>query len=487
MNDTDTSGSALADVERWAEQQFGDCQLGDTRRTRRLVDYAARQAVEPAASTHSVCAGNDAVAEGTYRWMRNHSIDPKAVEEGPFQATVDVCGRRKLVLAVQDTTTLVFAHSVADELGNVGGGKEHNVPGLLVHSTLMVDAHSGEPLGLSDQQRWSRPPTPVGSKPKRPKATQQHKRRAYEDKESAKWEQATEAMCGRLLDTSDVITVCDREADIYEYLSYLIRGGHRFVVRAAQDRSLLTHKGNLFDVMAKQPVVGKRLVEIAQRGAQRGTAKQKKRAARPARTACMSIRVATVALARPANRHDGPESLRVAVVYLRERNAPKGEDPAEWLLLTTERISTRREFEQVIQHYEHRWLIEEFHKSWKTGCRIEHRRFQSVENLERIMAVTAPIAVRLLQLRFLSRSTPNKQCTIILSPTQWQCLFAKTEPERPVPKRPPSVAWAFRAIARLAGWRDTKRTGKVGWQMLWRGWAKLESLVEGWRLAQRRS
>jgi hypothetical protein len=213
----------------------------------------------------------------------------------------------------------------------------------------MVDAHSGEPLGLIDQQRWSRPAT--GSTSKREKVTRQHKKREYQEKESAKWEQAAEAARGRLEDAGNVITVCDREADIYEFLAYLSEGEQRFVIRAAQDRCLLTRKGHLFEVMAKQPVVGKRKVEIAQRGAQRGTPKQKKRAGRSARTACMSIRAATVELARPASRRDGPDSLRVSVVYLRERNAPKGEDPAEWLLLTTEPISTRKQRERVVVPY----------------------------------------------------------------------------------------------------------------------------------------
>jgi hypothetical protein len=359
---------------------------------------------------------------------------------------------------------------------------------MLVHSTLMVDAASGEPLGLIDQHRWTRPSTSAGCKRKR-------QNRPYQDKESVKWEQATSAMCERLSDTSNVITVCDREADIYEYLVYLTDQDQRFVVRASHDRKLVarkapdhklvTRKASLFDVMAKQPVVETREVEIAQRGFQRGTSKQKQRSSRPSRTAIMSIRTLSVELARPVDRSEGPESLKVSVVYLREQNAPKGVEPAEWLLLTSEPISEPEEFNQVIQHYEHRWLIEEFHKSWKTGCRIEERRLQSTMNLERMMAITAPIAVRLLQLRALSQTSPTSSCTIVLKQEQWQCLFAKVEPKRPIPKRPPTIQWAITALAKLAGWRDTKRTGRIGWQTLWLGWARLEALVEGWLLAKR--
>jgi hypothetical protein len=448
------------------------------------VDYAARQAAQPDASTNAVCAGDDAVAEGTYRWMRNSAIDSKSVDEGPFRATVDACRGRGLILAVQDTTTLTFSHALAAELGSVGEVEGHHVGGILVHSTLMIDAQSREPLGLIDQQRWSRPTVPVRGESTRPKAVQDHRKRAHEEKESVKWEQATQRMSGRLGDTSNVVTVCDREADIYDYINYLVDHGQRFVLRAGQDRCLLTPNGRLFELMAKQPVIGTRLVQISQRGAQRGSWKQNKREGRSARTASMSIRKATVELARPTKRHDGPESVEIRVVYLQERNAPKGEKPAEWLLLTGEPVAKRAQVDQVIGYYECRWLIEEFHKAWKTGCRLEQRRFQSLGNTERFLAVTAPIAVRILQLRTMAHLNPDEPCSAVLSGARWQCLAAKVEPGRPVPKRPPTIGWATLAIARLGGWRDTKQTGRIGWQALWRGWSKLEDLVEGWCLAQ---
>lgn len=487
MSSTDTQEAFVADPRRWAEQQFGECKLGDLRRTQRLVDIAERQVAQPEASTNAICAGDDIVAEGAYRWLRNPAVDPKAVDEGPYRVTARICQQCALVLAIQDTTTLTYSHAVAAQLGTITEIEGHRVSGMLVHSTLMVDAQSREPLGLIDQQRWSRPVTPGATKCDRQKAKRKAKKRAYEEKESVKWEQATERMCGRLENPDNVITVCDREADLYDYLVYLIRENRRFVVRAAQDRSLATRKGHLFDVIAKQPVIGNRMVHIAQRGPQRATAKQKKRASRAARSSCMLIRAATLELARPAQRDDGPESIRVSVVYLRERHTPKGEEPAEWLLLTTESISSHRQVEKVIGYYECRWLIEEFHKAWKSGCRIEQRRFQSIGNLERMMAVTAPIAVRLLQIRSLAKSDPSAPCAGMLSKPQWQCLAAKMDPDRPIPKRPPTIAWALNAIARLGGWRDTKRSGQIGWQTMWRGWAKLQELAEGWSLAMQRS
>jgi hypothetical protein len=142
MKHVEGTASSVRDPRRWAELQFGNCKLGDIRRTQRLVDYAARQAVRPEASTHAVCSGNDAVAEGTYRWVRNSAIDRRDVDEGPFQATTQICKSRQLLLAIQDTTTLTHTYCVADELGSVGAVEGHHVAGVLVHSTLMVDAQN---------------------------------------------------------------------------------------------------------------------------------------------------------------------------------------------------------------------------------------------------------------------------------------------------------------------------------------------------------
>lgn len=464
-------------AQAWAQEQFGTCELGDVRRTTRLVQYAERQAARPGASTNAVCRGDDAIAEATYRWLRNKAIEPKAVAEGPFRATAQACNGREVLLAIQDTTTLVYSHNVADELGSVGEVSGHRVGGVLVHSVLMVDPAHREPVGLIDQGTWSRAREGTNRKPKR--------QRSNDPKESIKWEHATERMCERLGATAaNVITVCDREADTYEYLAYMLDHRLRLVIRACQDRRLNTETARLFDVMAKEPVIGRRTIDISQRGAQRGRGGQSKRESRPARTVTMLMRARSVGLVRPTTRQDGPELLQLNVVYLQE-HAPKGEQPIEWLLLTTEPIADQKQVERVIEYYECRWIIEEFHKAWKSGVRIENRRLQSFENLERLIAMTAPIAVRILQLRAIATAKPSALCEAVLSSIHWQCLFAKLNPGKSLPKKSPPLSWALAAIAKLGGWRDTKQTGRIGWDALWRGWTQLDSIVEGFNFARK--
>ncbi|MBL4289152.1 IS4 family transposase, partial [Vibrio fluvialis] len=57
------------------------------------------------------------------------------------------------------------------------------------------------------------------------------------------------------------------------------------------------------------------------------------------------------------------------------------------------------------------------------------------------------------------------------------------EKTRP-PKRAPSVYWAYINLGKLAGWYDSKRNGRVGWERLWERWFLLQTILEGYLLAK---
>ena len=375
---------------------FSECELGDARRTQRVVDYAARQAANPGGSPNEICQGDDAAAEGAYRLLRNDGIESKALEEGPFRRNAALCNQLTSVLAIQDTTALAYSHSVAEQLGDLGGGR-----GFLVHSTLAVDAETQNVIGLLDQQRWTR-------SDKRPKGRRRSKL-PYEKRESYKWELASQKIEQRIESMENVIQVCDREADIYEYLEQRRKQGHRFIVRAAHDRKLATDKGSLWELMKSCPLLGHYNVLVQQRGSQPAKYNNSIRPAREARTVRMEIRAAPVRLLSPRNEES---SIALNVVYVREQNPADSTNCLTWMLLTSERIKTKRQAETVVGYYECRWPIEEFHKAWKSGCAIESRRLQAPNNLERLAVITAHVAVRLLQLRCLTHEDPESRAVL---------------------------------------------------------------------------
>lgn len=442
----------------WASETFGHCQLGNTLRTRRLVDYAARQAARPSASTHAACSGNEAAAEGAYRFLENDAIDPDAIALGGFRSTVKKWDRSKKVLIITDTTGQTFSHSVAQELEGYNDDDDKN-GGWKVHSSLMVDAESGMPLGLIDQQWWQRDPAGPG------KATR--KKRKYEEKESFKWQDSAERIRELVGDMANTVQVSDRESDVYEYLADKIGHGEGFVVRASHNRRLKSGRF-LWDEMDDKPLAYQAKLEIPQRKG------------RKKRTALVDVRYGKITLSKK-----GLAPIEVTAIWVLESDPPKGAEPVEWMLLTSETVEDNATAEMVIGWYRKRWLIEDFHRTWKSICAAKERRLQHAGNLQRLLVILAFIAVRMMQLRALADAHPDSPCTEVLTEPEWECLYRVENETNPLPKQPLTMAWALTAIAKLGGWTDTKRTGRKGLETLSRGFVIFQDLVRGYELALR--
>lgn len=458
----------------WAEETFGQCELGDVRRTKRVVQLAASLAQHAGGSVLHACRGDSAATEGGYRLIRNGSVAPEALAEGGFKATVRAATGMECLLAVEDTTELAYEHAVAESLGDLGGREKSRKRGYLVHSTLLLDAASEATVGLIAQERWQRSSAARGQR-------HQRRERPYGEKESFKWQRASEQMAARLGAEmmARVVSVCDREADIYEYLQHKCNHGERFVVRASWDRRVAHETGRLFAALAEAPLLGEQEVNIAQRGGRHG---------RGARCARVALRAGRVTLAAPRRDKRLP-ALTLWAVRAEEVDPPAGVEPLHWLLLTSEPVERFSQTQFVVRAYPLRWRVEEFHKAWKSGAKVEQQRLQSPENLERMAVLLAFVAVRLLQLREavqgLPQDTadPERPCTEVLNAAEWRILWVTQERSRP-PQQPPSLSWAYHALAHLGGWLDTKRTGRVGWQTLWKGWFRLQERVDAYLASQ---
>ena len=460
----------IQNEQEWAELVFGRAQLGDKRRTRRLVMLAAAQARHPDLPVDAACGRGQAEAEGAHRLIRNPEVSSEEMfESGAAHAAEMAREHEGNMLAIEDTTTLSFEHSVAAELGDMGGEANASCRGWFVHSVLLFSVREQKPLGLIEQERWIRQEATRGKRHRR-------KKRRYEKKESYKWQRASERVLKRLGDevSRRVISVCDREADVYEYIDYKKSRGQRFVVRASWNRKLAEKEGGYLwgSLEGLEPEDGG-TVHLAQRGG------------RPKRDARLSMRYRKVTL-HPPKRDKGPKLKPVDVYALlvREDEPPEGVEGLEWLLLTSEEMETTLQAQEVLRYYRTRWKIEDYHKAWKTGCRVESRRQQDGANLERIVVVTAFVAVRLLQLRSLRESEPDASCEAALGDVEWKCLWLSIEgTESPLPEKPPNMEWAYRAVGKLGGWKDSKRDGRVGWLLLWRGWSRLMERVVGFKVA----
>ncbi len=453
------------DERNWAKRMFGSAHLGDARRTERLVLCAALQARQAGESSLATCGGDTAAAEGLYRLMNSEHFDTAAITRAGCLATVASLPEAGDILAIQDTTTLSYPKRLSPNLGPVGGKKSENTQGIHVHSTLLVALDTGETIGLAHQQFWIRdddPTVPKGQEDTRPPET----------RESFKWFQGDKVALERLGPAAvRTITVCDREADITEYLSGKIARGERVVARSLHDRLVEGGEKKLRKVIKQMPAVADAIVHIPQRGGAH---------ARQARDATVTLRSGRITLA--------PEGLPVEqrfainVVWVHEDHPPAENEALDWLLLTTEPVVSAVEALRVLKCYTLRWRIEDFHKAWKSeGCDVEGRRQHSADSLERTAAMLAFVAVRLLQLRDAHDNGSKAPCTKYLTALQWRCLWQATEKGRALPKTPPDATWACRALAKLGGWMP-KKGARPGHAKLWKGWDRLSERVDAIQL-----
>jgi len=457
------------DEMEWSRRMFGECELGDTRRTERLVEVAARMSKQMGKSLAKSCQGDGAALLGGYRLLRNDDVKPGAIRAGGFAEVTQRAQEHALLLAVEDTTSVSYTHAVEGELGITSNQKDAKRKGFQVHSVLLLDAIGENTVGLIEQGHWCRERKDHGKKHTR-------KQRAYEDKESFKWQQASECTAERLGATmARTISVCDRESDVYEYLDYKRCKEQRFVIRAKVDRRVVHGAQNLFAALADD---GARLsfytVNVVQRGG------------RKARQATLNLRSLRLELQAPASDAGCRGPLTVNAILAEEVGAPPHVEPLRWVLLTSEAVASAEEARRVVRYYELRWRIEDYHKAWKSGVGVERQRFQSAANLERMLVITAFLAVRLLQLREIL-NTPDEDaqasCDTLLSEDEWQVLWISTQRGKP-PATAPSIRWACLAVAKLGGFTDTKRTGRPGWDTMWHGWFRLQERLEGYQMSK---
>jgi len=447
-------------IPGWALAELGGARLGDARRTARLVAIAAAVAEQPTGTLPQACL-TWAAAKGAYRFFGNESVDADEIVSAHREATVERVGHYSTVLAVQDTTEFNFSHHPATKgLGPLG---RKGQVGFFVHSCLALSP-DGVPLGLLGQYRWVRSFEEIGIKHKR-------RQRALEEKESYRWQAMLEDSTRSIPSTTRVVTIADREADIIDFFLAAIRLKQNVLVRAAWNRRLQHPDNYLWDAAGQAPVVGQLEIEVPRSDDQ------------PPRKTTLELRATTVGVLAP--QHRKLERLPVApltVVWARELTPPEGKEAISWLLLTTLSVPSQKEAAMCVRWYAHRWKIERYHYTLKSGCRLEELQLETADRLDRALAVYAVVAWRLLSMTYAARVAPAQSCSAVLSQAEWQALYCTIHRSPVPPLSPPDLQTAIIWIARLGGFLARHGDGAPGVKVLWRGYRRLQDLSEMWSI-----
>jgi hypothetical protein len=471
------------------------------------VKVAAAIASKPDASLPKQ-TGDWADLMGAYRLFNNPAVQPPDIQEPHCQRTRERCRGLPVVLCVQDTSTLDYTRFKSKK--GLGPIDRQNGQGLLQHTVLAVVPGCGRLLGVLNQRWQIRIAAPEGETVKQRRARW---------RESLFWAEGIEAvgkpppMAG-----TRFISVADRGADCFETFEACMKMDHGWILRAQHDRWVQDRSDHLWSFMGSRAILKTIKVKVPARAAKRTTNRGLGGKRRAARTARVEIRAAAgVQLDPPHGQrrtHPCPQTMNV--VYAREIDPPAGvTEPIDWMLLTSEPVNSIRSALRVIAWYRCRWVIEEYHKVQKSGCRLEDSQLQDVDALRRLAAVVGVCAVRMLWLRDLagrglelasSNLLPGQQMaatpaassaraatttttttTTTTSPADDPKMLSSLIPPLWIAivtrlakgsgKLTPRQFW--QTIARRGGWLARKHDGRPGWKALWDGWHDVALLVEG--------
>jgi hypothetical protein len=448
---------------------FGTAKLGDKRRTKRLVESFDQMCAHPGGTLPDKMASPPDL-RGLYRLCNNNRVTHEAIIGQAREHTLArVQASPGDVLILHDATELDYTTltSLAGDLGQIGKGDRR---GYLCHNVLAVAADSAEVLGLVDQVLHRRDEAPEDE------TLAEHRDRPT--RESLLWVRGTR----HLPADARLIDVADQGADTFEFLEHECRSGRRFVIRACKARKV--YGGH-------EPIGPQQELKAYARGRPewgRFTMDVQAQPGRKARKAAeFVVRGGPVLVCPPHAKagHHGDDPLPLYVVQVAEVSPPRGEKAIEWTLLTNEPARGFDDAWRVTTWYERRWPVEEFHKAKKTGCGIEDMQFTTTARLEPAIALLSVVATTLLNLREASRrdDADTRRAATIVSGEYVEVLSLKRYGKV---RDDLTVREFFLALARLGGHQNRKCDGHPGWLVLWRGWMKLQAMLDGYRAAQRK-
>lgn len=460
--------------------EFLGCQFGDQRLNDRVGVIAAALANNPNVSIPAAMRPR-AELEACYRFCDNEKVTQEKILQPHIQATYKRMQQCDFVVLVQDTTEIDLTRP-QQQVQGAGPMDHESRRGAFCHPLIAFDTN-GVALGMVGQQTWTRDQIDTSDKKEKNK---KRKETPIEDKESYRWIKGLQSAQQAAQACTETTCVCvgDSESDIYELLvaqeQHQLSNLH-LLVRAGQNRNANEDEKieDWLEVVRKAAKIGAQTINIRARTAKIGIGKSARSRSRAARTADLEIRKATVEVRRPIHGNQKlPATVTVNVVLCEETNPPAGEDPISWMLVTTLPIETDEDVQRIISTYCIRWQIEVYFRTLKSGCRVEHRRFETIDRILNCLALYSVVAWRLMYICHLGRECPEIDCEVIFEPSEWKSVYVTLGMKLPENGRP-TLNEVVRAIARLGGFID-RPNNHPGTQTLWVGLQRSYDLSTAW-------
>lgn len=449
----------------WAQAEMETISFIDKRLDKRSSKVLEALGNNPSLSIPAACGGW-AETKAAYNFFRNEDVTLKKIMKAHREATFKRMEHYDTLLFISDTTEVEYSGS--KEIGILRHKEDY---GFLLHPIIVITPER-LCLGVTDAELLYR--KELGKKKLR-------KKRPIEEKESYRWIRGYRKIneIANQFPDKRIISISDSESDIYELLAETqsIKGDKaQWVIRSAYDRRVekteagLDVKGKLWEEMYNAPAIAEVSFKLKRRdGKAERLIKQK---------------ISTRKIKLSPCKKNGVEvcSIEINAVLAYEVEPPQGEEPVEWLLLTSLPVEEANEALEILRFYLARWEVEVFFKILKSGCKIEELQLENQRNIEPCIAMYMITAWRVMYLMMLGRETPEMDSQIIFHEYEWKSVYVAVKKEPP-PQKAPTLGEMIKLIAKLGGYLNRARDGVPGPKVIWIGIQRMKDIALGWEIA----
>jgi len=441
----------------WVKEEFANSDFEDKRLFLRLLVLANDLSKNPMAPINQASNGWK-FTKAAYRFFDNPKITAGSVLKSHVKRTQNrIANHTGTVLAIQDTTFLNYSHmKSATDLGPIGTIASSSV-GLVMHTVFAVTAE-GLPLGFLHQDIWARDKELAGL------SDSTRYLKPIEDKESYKWLKAIKEQSKVLGSNKNIVAVCDREADIYEFINQANQLEVKLIVRASHDRCLENGE-KLWSSFDKEEVKFSYKLPLPS---------SKKD------VATLQVKYAPVGFvlsSHKKNYNNSPKVIKnITAIYVTEDNPPSHREPLTWMILVNFKVTSSKQALDIIKHYAQRWKIEVLHRIMKSGCNIELTRLLTNKRRLPFIALKSIIAWRLMLISHYNKISPTDSALSILTKSECNALYTAKHKKIALNQNF-SAKKAITWIAELGGYLARKSDPLPGPTHIWRGWQRLQDLT----------
>jgi hypothetical protein len=431
-------------------KDFPGLDFGDVRRNDRFVSIINNINQQPGSSIPKQNTGwyN---TKATYLFFRNEEVSLSSLQEAIAGFGCRQTEGLQRVLVAHDISNISYNDLQADGLGYLANKDGR---GIICYSSIAI-SDEGVPLSLLYQRNWIRSEEQLGKANNR-------KTTPFEQKESYEWYKGMNEVNKQLGNNIQKIHIADREADIYELFFSAYEPNTDLLIRSRHNRQL-NDGSHLWEAVSQQPLAATVELQIPDKTGKKRTAIE------------VEVRYHQVEILRPLKSNNQYESVALTAIEIKQSGDKNDwqEEPIHWKLLTSVSVSTVAEALQCVQWYCYRWLIERFHYVLKSGTRIEELQLKQAGSLQKAIHVYSLAAMRIMQLVYQSRVTPQVSCEVVLTKEQWIVLYMLIHKKSNIPPEPPTLGEAVQWIGKLGGHLGRKSDGPPGLKTVWLGYQRV--------------